>query len=325
MAGGLFGKITQGLAKTGRQLKEGLNALFSDGSELSPATLSQLEALLIGADLGMEVTERFLAGLRVAIEHKEAANLSALKAKLRTYIITILKKGAAPPTATRRPQVTLFIGVNGVGKTTTIGKRAYQLKQEGRSVLLAAADTFRAGAIEQLTLWGKRCGAEVIRHQEGADPSAVVFDAVNAARARRVEHLLIDTAGRLQTKYNLMAELQKIDRVISKALNGPHDKILVLDATTGQNALSQARLFHQEIGISGLILTKLDGTARGGIVVPIVEALSVPVTHIGVGEGIDDLIPFDIESFAHALVEESQESAISKQKARDMGNALHTF
>jgi fused signal recognition particle receptor len=311
---GLWGKIAQGLAKTGRQLKEGLSAIFVGGPQLSPDTLDRLEALLIGADLGMEITERFLAGLRVSIERKEATDLAALKARLRAYLITILKKGAASPRVLPPPRVTLFVGVNGVGKTTTIGKRAYQLKQEGRSVLLAAADTFRAGAIEQLLLWGKRCDVEVIRHQAGADPSAVVFDAVTAARARSVDHLLIDTAGRLQTKYNLMAELNKIDRVITKALavsipfapsSPSHEKILVLDATTGQNALSQARLFHAEIGVSGLILTKLDGTARGGIVVPIVEALSVPVTHIGVGEGLDDLIPFDIESFAQAILEDA--------------------
>ncbi len=302
---GLWGKIAQGLAQTGRQLKEGLSALFSDGPQLSPDTLDRLEALLIGADLGVEITERFLAGLRVAVERKEATDLPALKARLRAYLITILKKGVASPRVLPPPRVTLFVGVNGVGKTTTIGKRAYRLKQEGKRVLLAAADTFRAGAIEQLLRWGERCDAEVIRHQAGADPSAVVFDAVSAARARSVDHLLIDTAGRLQTKHNLMTELNKIDRVITKALSAPapsHEKMLVLDATTGQNALSQARLFHAEIGVSGLILTKLDGTARGGIVVPIVEALSVPVTHIGVGEGVDDLIPFDIEAFAQAIL-----------------------
>ncbi len=304
MAGGLWGRITQGLSKTRRQLKEDLEALFSDGPNLAPEMLDRLEALLIGADLGVEVTGRFLAGLRVAIERKEAANLEALKTRLSAYIVTLLKKGTSPSVTRMPPQVTLFIGVNGVGKTTTMGKRAYQLKRAGQRVLLAAADTFRAGAIEQAVIWGNRCGVEVIRHQAGADPSAVVFDAVSAAQARKVDHLLIDTAGRLQTHNNLMAELKKMDRVITKILNTSQEKTLVLDATTGQNALSQAALFHKEIGVSNLILTKLDGAARGGIVVPIVEALSAPVTHVGVGEGLDDLIPFDIESFAHALLED---------------------
>jgi fused signal recognition particle receptor len=256
----------------------------------------------------MEVTERLMIGVRGSVERKEVRNLASLKRKLKSYIVIILSKGAQSPLAVSPPVVTLFIGVNGVGKTTTIGKRAQKLTDQGKKVLLAAADTFRAGASEQLAIWGDRVGVEVIRHQAGADPSAVAFDAVSAALARKIDHVLIDTAGRLQTKSNLMEELKKMKRVIAKAMpDAPHEKILVLDATTGQNALSQAKLFHEAVGVTGIILTKLDGTGKGGIAVPIVEALSVPVAYVGVGEGIDDLIPFDIESFADALFEEGSE------------------
>jgi len=300
---GFFGKIGSGLAATRRALSERLQALFVDRPKIDPQTFDRLEALLIGADLGVEVTRRFLDGLRAAVDGGEVTDAAGVKRKLSAYVITVLQKGVAqPPLST--PAITLFVGVNGVGKTTTIGKRAQQLRREGKSVLLAAADTFRAGAIEQLQIWGTRVGADLICHQPGADPAAVVHDAVHAARARGVDVLLIDTAGRLQTRSNLMAELAKIQRVIAKAADAPYERTLVLDATTGQNALSQAHLFHQQIGVTSLILTKLDGTAKGGIVVPVVEEIRAPVTHIGVGEGVDDLVPFDIPAFAAGLVDD---------------------
>ncbi len=299
----IFGKIGSGLAATRRALSEGLQALFVDRPKMDPQTFDRLEEILIGADLGVDVTRRFLDGLRAAGDSGEVTDAAGIKRKLSAYVITVLQKGVAqPPLAP--PAITLFVGVNGVGKTTTIGKRAQQLRRAGRTVLLAAGDTFRAGAIEQLQIWGERVGAEVICHQVGADPAAVVYDAVCAARARGIDALLIDTAGRLQTRSNLMAELAKMQRVISKAADAPYERTLVLDATTGQNALSQARLFHQQINVTSVILTKLDGTARGGIVVPVVEEIVAPVTHIGVGEGVDDLVPFDIPAFAAGLVDD---------------------
>lgn len=308
MAEGFWGKLGKGLAKTREYLSSGLEAVFLDQPNINQETLDRLEELLIGSDLGMEVTDRLMIGLRVSVERKEISNLASLKKKLKSYLVVILNKGVPQEPPKTTPVVSLFVGVNGVGKTTTIAKRAAQLRREGKTVLLAAADTFRAAAGEQLAIWGDRVGAEVVRHQEGADPAAVAFDAVSAALARKIDAVLIDTAGRLQTKSNLMEELKKIKRVIAKAIpDAPHERILVLDATTGQNALSQARLFHETIGVTGIILTKLDGTAKGGIIVPIVEALSVPVTYVGVGEGVDDLIPFNIESFAEGLFESSKE------------------
>lgn len=307
MAEGFWGKLGKGLAKTREYLSSGLDAVFLDQPSINQETLDRLEELLISSDLGMEVTDRLMTGMRASVERKEISNLSSLKKKLRSYLVIILNKGIAPEPIKTTPIVSLFVGVNGVGKTTTIAKRAAQLRREGKTVLLAAADTFRAAAGEQLAIWGDRVGAEVVRHQEGADPAAVAFDAVSAAVARKIDTVLIDTAGRLQTKSNLMEELKKINRVIAKAIpDAPHEKILVLDATTGQNALSQARLFHEAIGMTGIVLTKLDGTAKGGIIVPIVEALSVPVIYVGVGEGVDDLIPFNIESFAEGLFEEAK-------------------
>lgn len=308
MAEGFWGKLGKGLAKTREYLSSGLEAVFLDQPNINQETLDRLEELLIGSDLGMEVTDRLMIGLRASVERKEISNLASLKKKLKSYLVVILNKGVPQEPPKTTPIVSLFVGVNGVGKTTTIAKRAAQLRREGKTVLLAAADTFRAAAGEQLAIWGDRVGAEVVRHQEGADPAAVAFDAVSAALARKIDAVLIDTAGRLQTKSNLMEELKKIKRVTAKAIpDAPHERILVLDATTGQNALSQARLFHETIGVTGIILTKLDGTAKGGIIVPIVEALSVPVAYVGVGEGVDDLIPFNIESFAEGLFESSKE------------------
>lgn len=302
MPKGFLGKLGLGLKETRSYFSEGISALFFGRPTIDADTLDRLEELLIGADLGVEVTERFLVDLKPCVERKEVSDLTSLKEKLKSFMVSILEKGRREESLPVSPRVTLFVGVNGVGKTTTIGKKAKKLKEEGCRVVLAAGDTFRAGAGEQLALWGKRVGVEVIRHRPGADPSAVAFDAVSAGMARKMDHVLIDTAGRLQTRNNLMEELKKMVRVLGKAMPGaPHEKILVLDATTGQNALSQARLFNDAIGITGIILTKLDGTGRGGIVISIVEALAVPVIEIGVGEGADDLIPFHVESFVDAL------------------------
>ncbi len=305
MTSGFWQKTGKGLAKTRHFLSAGLGSIFKKKREIDQDTFDRLEALLIGADLGVEVTQVLLADLKASVERKEVGNLETLRDKLKTSLIEILKQVPVAPPIDESPIVTLFVGVNGVGKTTTIGKHAKRLCAEGKKVLLAAADTFRAGAGEQLSIWGQRAGAEVIRFPPGADPSAVVFDATSAAMARKVDHLLIDTAGRLQTKHNLMEELKKMTRVISKQIpNAPHEKILVLDATTGQNALSQAEHFQKAIGLTGIVLTKLDGTGRGGIVVPIVQKFSVPIIEIGVGESPEDLIPFDIENFVGALFEE---------------------
>jgi len=309
MAVGFWKKTGDALSKTRAYFSSGLDALFTRKKDIDAETLDDLEALLIGADLGVAVTRRLIAALQTSVERKEVSDLVALKAKLRETLLEILNTEMLLSEDFQPPMVTLFVGVNGVGKTTSIGKIAWQLKSEGKKVLLAAADTFRAGAAKQLSIWGDRVGAEVIRHQGEADPSAVAYDAVSAALARRVDHLLIDTAGRLQTKHNLMEELKKMTRVISKQIpEAPHRKILVLDATTGQNALSQAEHFQKAASLTGIVLTKLDGTGKGGIVVPIVESLSVPVLYVGVGEGVTDLIPFDAEAFVSGLLGDTSQS-----------------
>lgn len=315
MALGFFKKTGEALSKTRAYFSSGLSTLFAKKNKIDADTLDALEELLLGADMGVAVTRRLMADLKASGEgtglprHGGPAlsaggwDLKDLKAKLRQTLLDILNQGSARPGPFLPPVVTLFVGVNGVGKTTSIAKMAWQLQSEEKKVLLAAADTFRAGAANQLSVWGKRAGADVIRHQGEADPSAVAYDAVSAALARKVDHLLIDTAGRLQSKHNLMEELKKMCRVISKQIPAaPHQKILVLDATTGQNALSQAEHFQKTVGLTGIIITKLDGSGKGGIVVPIVELLSVPVLYVGVGEGLADLIPFDPEAFVSGLL-----------------------
>lgn len=302
---GFFKKIGMGLAKTRDAIVQGLKTIFT-GKAVNDEALERLSEVLIGADMGVAVTDRLIAFLRKSIEKREIADFGDLKEKLKQEIKALLNVVSSdkplPPVEGAR--VTLFIGVNGVGKTTTIGKMAHRLRQEGKSVLLAAGDTFRAGAIAQLSIWGQRVGVDVIASSQNADPSAVAFDAVQAARARHMDHLLIDTAGRLQTNHNLMEELKKMVRVIAKVNpTAPHERILVLDAITGQNALSQAKLFHQAIGLTGMILTKMDTTARGGMVVAIADALQVPVLYVGMGEGMDDLFPFEIDAYVNALFE----------------------
>ncbi len=299
---GLFGRLKSGLAKTRSTFTGSLDRLFGD-RRMDEEALEDLEELLITSDIGVrtatELTER------IAARSGEFSDSEGLRRVLREEILAILKKSAtatAQDDAETKPRVIMVVGVNGVGKTTTIGKLAAHYTAAGKSVLLAAADTFRAAAMEQLEIWAQRAGAEIVRHRDGSDPAAVAYDAVEAALARGRDIVLVDTAGRLHTKVNLMEELKKIRRTIAKKLPGaPHDILLVLDATTGQNALSQATLFHEALGITGICLTKLDGTAKGGIVIGICDALQVPLAYIGVGESVEDLQDFDPVKFTEAL------------------------
>ena len=301
---GLFDRLVAGLARTRQELVSRIEQLFA-GTALDSSPLDALEEFLIAADLGPATVEQIIAPLHQQLDRRELKDARQVEAVLKTEILAILRAALPPPPAVNplaQPRVFLFLGVNGSGKTTTIGKFAKRLIDEGGRVVLAGADTFRAAAIEQLQRWGKRVGADVICHQAGADPSAVVFDALQAAVARRATHLLIDTAGRLHTKRNLMEELKKIQRVVARQMpSAPHERFMVLDATSGLNALVQAREFHDAVGLTGLILTKLDGTAKGGVVVAIAHQLTLPIVFVGLGEEIDDLQPFSPEAFTDAL------------------------
>ncbi len=302
---GFFDRLKKGLNKTRENLTNKIEKLVLGYADIDEDFLDELEETLIMADVGVKTTETLMEAVRKGIKKKEIHTPADLKPFLQEEIAKILRQGEEKNrTAVQGPTVLLVIGVNGAGKTTTIGKLSAYYKEQGKSVMLAAADTFRAAAIDQLEVWGKRTGAAVIKHEEGSDPAAVAFDAVKAAIARKIDILIIDTAGRLQTKSNLMEELKKINRVISRECeNAPHETLLVLDATTGQNAVSQAQLFTKAAPISGVVLTKLDGTAKGGVVIGIKSELSIPVKWIGVGEGIEDLRPFVSEDFAKALFE----------------------
>lgn len=300
---GFFDQLKKGLNKTRENLTGKIEKLIIGYADIDEDLLEELEETLIMADVGIKTTENLMEAVRRGIRKKEIRTPEDLKPFLQKQIATILQRGEdVTREAVEGPTVLLVIGVNGAGKTTTIGKLSAYYKQQGKSVMLAAADTFRAAAIDQLEVWGQRTGAQVIRHEEGSDPAAVAFDAVRAAKARHIDMLIIDTAGRLQTKSNLMQELEKINRVIGREIPGaPHETLLVLDATTGQNAISQAELFTKVAPISGVVLTKLDGTAKGGVVIGIKNQLSMPVKWIGVGEGVEDLRPFSAEDFAKAL------------------------
>lgn len=301
--GGFFKKLRDRLHKTREQLISRVDRIVLGKKTIDSDLLDELEEILITSDLGVHTTQVLLDRVADKIKRQELKDPQRLRDQLRHEITTILSVPAEPLNfRSSRPFVIMVIGVNGVGKTTTIGKLTHQLKQEGLKVMLAAADTFRAAAIEQLSLWGERAGVPVIRQKSGSDPSAVAFDAMEAAMVRDFDVLILDTAGRMHTKVNLMEELKKVQRVISKKMPGaPHEVLLVLDASTGQNALSQARLFKEGIGVTGLVLTKLDGTARGGIIVAICDELKLPVRYIGIGESLDDLRPFDVEEFTRAL------------------------
>jgi fused signal recognition particle receptor len=297
------GRVRERLRKTRERLVYRLDRLFAGRKQLDEDVIEELEEILITSDLGIRTTQRLLQHVTEGIRRQELKDAEVLRQRLREDIRSLLSLEAPPwDFESHRPFVILAVGVNGVGKTTTVGKLAHRLKQEGRSVMLVAADTFRAAAVEQLILWGQRTQVPVVHQKSGSDPSAVAFDAIDAAVARGVDVVLLDTAGRMHTKANLMEELKKIQRVISRKLPGaPHEILLVLDATTGQNALSQARQFKEGVGVTGIILTKLDGTAKGGIVTAICEETGVPVRFIGIGEHVDDLRPFDADEFSRAL------------------------
>jgi fused signal recognition particle receptor len=299
---GFFSRLKDGLRKTRDALRDHLEGLLG-GAPLDEAALDSLEEALLASDLGPHTAAAIMEPARNVFLRQGATTAEALRTLLADRIAELLSIGAPPlPSPGAAPHVTLFVGTNGSGKTTTIAKLAQRYQNAGESVLLAAGDTFRAAAIEQLQLWGQRVGADVVAHRPGADPAAVVFDACKAAKSRGVGRLLIDTAGRLHTKRNLMEELKKIHRVIAREVEGaPHETLLVLDATTGLNALAQAREFHQAVTVTGLIVTKLDGTAKGGAVVAIAQSLQLPVRYIGVGESPDDLQPFNPREFASAL------------------------
>ncbi|MGN8832294.1 signal recognition particle-docking protein FtsY [Selenomonas montiformis] len=300
---GFFDQLKKGLNKTRENLTGKIEKLIIGYADIDEDLLEELEETLIMADVGIKTTETLMEAVRRGIRKKEIRTPEDLRPFLQKQIAEILNRGEdATREAGEGPTVLLVIGVNGAGKTTTIGKLSAYYKHQGKSVMLAAADTFRAAAIDQLEVWGQRTGAQVIRHEEGSDPASVAFDAVRAAKARHIDMLIIDTAGRLQTKSNLMQELEKINRVIGREIPGaPHETLLVLDATTGQNAISQAELFTKAAPISGVVLTKLDGTAKGGVVIGIKNQLAMPVKWIGVGEGVEDLRPFSAEDFAKAL------------------------
>jgi fused signal recognition particle receptor len=306
MLKGLFDKLKAGLRKTRDGLVAQAEALLQ-GRAVDAGLLDELEELLVAGDVGVAAARRILEPLRAGLSRRELRDADHVRALLRAQILGLLEAPAAPgavasPAAAGTPHVILVLGVNGSGKTTTIAKLARRFLDEGRRVLLAAGDTFRAAAIEQLQAWGQRLGVPVVAHQAGADPSAVAFDAARAAAARGVEVLLVDTAGRLHTKRNLMEELKKLRRVLGREIPGaPHERLMVLDATTGTNAIAQAREFHAAVGLTGLVLTKLDGTAKGGVVLGIRHELNLPVCYVGVGEALDDLQPFDPQAFVEAL------------------------
>ncbi|WP_066088871.1 signal recognition particle-docking protein FtsY [Anaerotignum neopropionicum] len=299
---GFFAKLKAGLDKTRKNIMGGVDAVLGGFTQIDEDLFEELEEALIMADMGVQTTMSIVENLRKRVKREHATDPSLIKGMLADEITTILSDGVQEEESLPNPSVILVIGVNGVGKTTTIGKLASRYKSEGRTVLLAAADTFRAAAIDQLEVWGQRSGIEVIKQEENSDPAAVVFDAVHAAKNQKSDLLICDTAGRLHNKKNLMEELRKIGKVIEREHPNAHKEVyLVLDATTGQNALQQAKLFQEVADITGIILTKLDGTAKGGIVVAIKSELQIPVRYIGVGESINDLQKFDAREFAKAL------------------------
>ncbi len=307
----LFEKLKQGLAKTQSSLVGRVDSLLRGRSVIDEDLVEELEEILITADLGMETTQTLIGALETQRARGELSTPDQVRQLLKEELKKLLTFDAKPlDTTSASPFVIMVVGVNGVGKTTTIGKLANQFSRDGKKVVLGAGDTFRAAAAEQLQIWGERAGVDVIAHAEGADPGAVAFDAAKAAVARNADILLLDTAGRLHTKVNLMEELKKIRRVLDREIPGaPHEVLLVLDATTGQNALTQAKLFNEAVDLNGIALTKLDGTAKGGIVVAIAAELQVPVRYVGIGEQIDDLRPFDPEMFVSVLFDDDSGAA----------------
>ena len=300
---GLLDRLKSGIQKTRAGLMEKIEDAVKGRKEIDAEVLEELEYALITADIGARTTAEILERIRQQVERHLVADSTELKGLIRQHLLEILQATERPvPRVAEPPAVIMVVGVNGAGKTTSIGKLAHRYKSDGRSVLLCAADTFRAAAIEQLEVWAQRGGIEIIRQQTGADPSAVLFDALKAGQARKIDCVIVDTAGRLHTKTNLMTELEKMRRTASRVIpDAPHEVLLVLEATTGQNGLEQARKFTESAAVTGIILTKLDGTAKGGVVVAISRELNLPIRYVGVGEQLDDLLPFDADNFVASL------------------------
>jgi fused signal recognition particle receptor len=305
--GSLLDRLKQSISKTRTQITSKVEDLISGEKQIDPELLTRLENALLAADLGPRTTHQILEAVRQKLERHALSSARDLKAELKNQLLHVLRTvpssgKAAAAAQESRPHVIFVVGVNGTGKTTTIGKLAHRFRQNGKNVVLAAGDTFRAAAIEQLGVWATRTGSEIVKTKSGGDPAAVVYDALSSARARNADIVIVDTAGRLHNKSNLMAELDKMTRTAKKVIPGsPHEVLLVMDATTGQNGLSQAREFTATAAVSGIVLTKLDGTAKGGIVVAITRELGLPVQYVGTGESMDDLVPFDAETFVTSL------------------------
>ena len=304
---GFFAKLKEGLTKTRDQFVSKVEGLLTGRRKIDEELYEELEEILISSDVGVNTSLELVEKLRKEVKQRKLQEAEELKDVLKELIADLLDHEVAMNLAERGPSIILVVGVNGVGKTTTIGKLAHYYREEGKKVILAAGDTFRAAAIDQLEVWGQRAGAEIIKQKEGADPAAVAYDALQAAKSRGADLVIIDTAGRLHHKVNLMEELRKVKRVIERECPGaPHEVLLVLDATTGQNALQQAKLFQEVAGVTGIVLTKLDGTAKGGVVLGIQGEIKIPVKWIGVGEGMEDLRPFIPQEFAQALFAKTQ-------------------
>lgn len=301
---GFFDKIKNGLAKTRDQLITRIEWIVQ-GKPIDEDAFDEIEEALLLADSGFDTTEQLIAALKERWKRGKITNSDEMKSAIKEEVEKLLKPLETPLSMEgKKPYVIVTLGVNGVGKTTTIAKLANICKENGKTVLLGACDTFRAAAIEQLEVWAHRVGVGVVKHAEGSDPAAVAYDSIVAARARGIDVLILDTAGRLHTKINLMEEMKKIKRVVSKEMaDAPHETLLVIDATTGQNAINQSKKFHEDLGVTGIIVTKLDGTAKGGFILPIAGTLGIPVRYVGVGEKIDDLIPFNAKDFAKAMFE----------------------
>jgi fused signal recognition particle receptor len=300
---GLFSKLKDGLVKTRTNIANRVDELFKYYTEVNEKLFDDMEETLIMADVGVNASAKIISSLKKRVKEEKVGNISKIKALLKDEIAGILKT-ESEETSMRWPKIFLITGVNGVGKTTAIGKLAAHYKEQGKKVLIAAGDTFRAAAIDQLEVWAKRAGVDIVKHEQGSDAGAVVFDAINAAKSRKTDLLIIDTAGRLHNKKNLMSELSKLNRIIDREYNDAQKEIfLVLDATTGQNAISQAKIFNEAVNVSGIIITKLDGTAKGGVAIAVKSEFNIPIKYIGVGEGIDDLQPFESNDFVEALLE----------------------
>jgi len=303
----LLDRLKQSISKTRSQITSKVEDLISGEKKIDPELLTKLENALLAADLGPRTTHQILEAVRQKLERNALSSAADLKAELKNQLLHALRtvpspNGTSAAAKESHPHVIFVIGVNGTGKTTTIGKLAHRLHQSGKNVVLAAGDTFRAAAIEQLGVWATRTGSEIVKTKSGGDPAAVVYDALSSARSRNADVVIVDTAGRLHTKLNLMAELDKMKRTATKIIPGaPHEVLLVMDATTGQNGLAQAREFTATAGVTGIVLTKLDGTAKGGIVVAITRELGLPVQYVGTGESVEDLVPFDAETFVSSL------------------------